>query len=57
MKIGKKVKMVNCLEAEIYKDRIWVTKSETWQLGSGEWVVKLEGYHGGFAVNKLEVVE
>ena len=57
MKVGTKVKMVNCLEVEKYQDRIWVTKSEIWQLRSGEWVVLLEGYQGGFAVNKLEVVE
>lgn len=53
MKIGTKVQMVNCAEAEIYKNRIWVTRSEPWRLGCGEWVVLLEGYSGGFALKYL----
>jgi len=30
-----------------------VIGSEPWQLGSGHWVVKLEGRAGGFAVTHL----
>jgi len=56
MKIGTKVRMVNCLEAENYKDRVWVIASEPWQVG-GNWVVLLEGYKGGFAVKFLEEVK
>jgi len=56
MKIGTKVKMVKCLEAEKYKDRIWITKSEPWKVGSSL-VVLLEGYSGGFAVEFLEIVK
>jgi len=56
MKIGTKVKMVNCLEAEKYKDRVWVTRSEPWKVG-GNWVVLLDGYSGCFAVEFLEVVK
>ena len=55
MKIGTKVKMVNCLEAEKYKDRIWETVSEPWKVGS-DWVVLLDGYRGGFAVKFLKAV-
>ena len=30
-----------------------VIRSEPWQLGSGHWVVKLEGRSGGFSVTHL----
>ena len=56
MKIGTKVKMVNCFEAEIYGDRVWITRSEPWEV-CGTMVVALEGKAGGFAVECLEVVE
>ena len=56
MQIGTKVKMVNCLEADKYGDRIWVTRSEPWMC-CGTLVVALEGKSGGFAVDKLEIVE
>ena len=53
MKAGTKVKMTGCLEAETYKDRVWVTQGEPWQLGSGEWVVS-EGMRArGFALKNL----
>jgi hypothetical protein len=52
MKIGTKVKMVNCAEAEKYKDRVWITRSEPW-IVCGEKVVLLEGYSGGFSVKCL----
>ena len=57
MKIGAKVIMVNCAEAEKYSDRIWTTRSEPWELGCGELVVLLEGYGGGFAVRCLQEIE
>jgi len=57
LKIGTKVRMVNCLEAEKYGDRIWITESEPWRIACGEWLVLLEGYRGGFAVKFLEVVK
>lgn len=56
MKIGTSVKMVNCFEAEKYGDKVWTTRTEPWQLGDGTWVVALEGKGGGFAVDKLAVV-
>jgi hypothetical protein len=56
MKVGTKVKMINCLEAENYKDRVWVTRSEPWFLGK-EWVVLLEGKSGWFAVKFLKEVK
>jgi len=56
MKIGTKVVMINCVEAEIYKGKIWTTRSDPWQLGHGAWVVLLEGKTGGFLVKCLAVV-
>jgi len=54
--IGEKVKMVKCLEAEKYKDRVWVVASEPWKVGDS-WVVRLNGYSGGFDIECLEVVK
>ena len=56
MPVGTKVRMVNCLEAERYKDKIWTTRSEPWMLCGSE-VVLLEGKSGGFATEFLEIVE
>lgn len=56
IKIGTKVKMINCLEAETHQDKIWTVRSEPWNL-CGTMVVKLEGKAGGFAVDCLEIVE
>ena len=55
MKIGTKVKMVNCYEATQNPDKVWVTRSEPWELGHGAMVVLLEGKAGGFAVDCLEI--
>jgi hypothetical protein len=56
MKIGTKVKMVNCAEAEHpkYKDKIWKTRSKPWNLCGTE-VVLLEGFSGGFSTECLEI--
>jgi hypothetical protein len=54
--IGTKVRMVNCLEAtnpEYQHD--WVTAGEPWEL-CGSWVVLLEGFRGGFSLDKLVLV-
>jgi len=56
IEVGTKVKMVNCLEAEKYKDCIWEVASEPWKVG-GKWVVLLDRYSGGFAVENLEAVK
>lgn len=56
MKVGTKVKMVNCSEADKYPDKIWETRSEPWEV-CGEMVVLLKGKAGGFSVNCLKVVE
>jgi hypothetical protein len=57
LKMGTNVRMVKCLEAETYKNKIWKTRNEPWQIPCGEWLVLLEGYAGGFAVKFLEIVE
>jgi hypothetical protein len=54
LKIGEMVKMVNCSEADKYKDKTWVTRSEPWLLGGGIEVVLLEGKSGGFSTDCLE---
>jgi hypothetical protein len=56
LEIGSRVKMVNCLEAEKYGDRVWITSSEPWQIGGGAWLVLLEGCRGGFAVKFLKKI-
>lgn len=48
--------MVNCAEADIYKDKLWTVRSEPWHV-CGTWVVALEGRAGGFAAHMLEIVE
>jgi hypothetical protein len=49
--------MVNCLEATNHEyQHDWVTASEPWEL-CGSWVVLLEGFRGGFSLDKLEKVE
>lgn len=53
LRIGDRVKMVDCLEAERYADRTWIVASNPWEV-CGSLVVKLEGYRGGFDVTKLK---
>lgn len=55
LKTGEKVIMVNCLEAEKYKDKIWEVRSEPWDLCGSE-VVLLKGKSGGFATEFLKKV-
>lgn len=55
IQIGDRVTMVNCLEAERYKDKIWTVRSSSWELCGTE-VVLLEGYTGGFATEFLKKV-
>lgn len=56
LKIGDKVCMVNCTEAEEYKDKIFEVQSEPWKLGHGREVVLISGICGGFAVDCLKKV-
>lgn len=58
LKIGDKVVMINCAEAEMdkYKDRIFIVVSEPWELCGSE-VVKLEGKSGGFATEFLKKID
>jgi len=55
MKIGTKVRMVNCAEAEKYSQTIWTTRSEPWPC-CGRMLVSLEGRAGGFNLACLEAV-
>lgn len=56
MKIGTKVKMVNCIESETHRDTIFETRSEPWMC-CGKELVLLKGIAGGFSTDCLEVVE
>lgn len=56
MKIGTKVRMVNCAEAELNQVKVFLTRSEPWDL-CGTQVVLLEGKSGGFDIKCLEVVK
>lgn len=38
-------------------DRETVTRSMPWQLGHGEWVVKVEGTAGGWCCSNIEILE
>lgn len=53
LKRGEAVIMVNCLEAETNKGKVWTTRSEPWDLCGSE-VILLEGKSGGFDTSSLE---
>ncbi len=53
--IGTKVRMVNCYEARKYGDKVWTTRSESWEM-CGSQMVLLEGKSGVFDTSFLEVV-
>lgn len=55
LKSGEEVMMVNCEEALKNKDKVWVTRSESWDLCGTE-VILLVGKSGGFDTSKLERV-
>lgn len=57
LKLGDKVKMVNCLEAESYPDKIWTTRSEPWIMSGHTEMIMLEGFRGGFCTEMLERVD
>ena len=46
MKIGDRVKMVNCREARENPDKIWTVRSEPWEV-CGNMCVLLKGKSGG----------
>ncbi|GKS12830.1 hypothetical protein YDYSY3_38300 [Paenibacillus chitinolyticus] len=54
--IGTMVIMVDCIEAEMHKDKVWTTRSKPWKLGNGAEVVLLVGLSGGFSTKCLKLV-
>jgi len=54
--IGTSVRMINYYEAKEHGDKVWVTRSEPWEM-CGSRVVLLKGKSGGFDTNCLEVVK
>lgn len=55
LKIGDKVKMVNCIQADMHPEKVWVVNSEPWHV-CGSTVVLLEGRADGFDVDCLQKV-
>lgn len=51
-KVGDKVRMIDCLEAENNLNKEWTIRSESWNV-CGREVVLLKGRSGGFDVSKL----
>lgn len=51
---GDQVKMVDCLEAEKYKDKIWICRGDSFQACSGDEVVFLHDYRGYFDAECLK---
>lgn len=60
LKPGDKVIMTGpCIEAITLKygnGRVWTVRSESWKLGHGTEVIKLEGMGGGYRVDCLEKI-
>jgi hypothetical protein len=56
LKVGDKVVMKSCLEAEKYGDRVWEVGCNPWNLCGSE-VVLLLGRSGGFDVSCLKRVD
>jgi hypothetical protein len=50
---GENVVIVNCYEAEKYAGKVWVTRSEPWEVCGSE-VILLEGKSGGFNTSCLK---
>jgi len=53
MEIGTKVMLTNDFGAE-YET---FTLSKPWQIGSGDWLVSVEGKRGGYDLDRIRVVE
>ena len=58
LKTGDRVKMVNCVEADHYKGKIWTCRSDSYKYPTGdkEEVVLLEDYAGAFVCEYLAKV-
>ena len=55
LKIGDKVVMHTCLEAETWR-KIWTCRTSEFTAASGDQVVFLEGYRGYFCCEFLQKV-
>jgi len=49
--LGQKVRI-----SDAFGSAQTVTTSEPWQLGHGEWVVKVEGKSGGWCCSMMEIL-
>jgi hypothetical protein len=57
LKIGDKVVMANCGEAEHYPNKVWICRSDSYysKYGTKEDLVFLEGFAGSFLVDCLKI--
>ncbi len=55
IKKGDKVQMVNCMEADAHKDKIWTVRTDSFipKNYPNELVVMLDGFAGWFACEYL----
>lgn len=53
---GDQVEMVDCLEAENNKGKVWSCRGDSFQACSGDEVVFLQGYRGYFDAECLHKV-
>lgn len=53
---GDKVMMHTCLEADHYKDKVWICESKEFRSASGTYVVFLEGFSGYFSTEFLNKI-
>ena len=58
LKIGDKVKMINCGEADHYKEKIWVCRTDSFypEHYKKDNVVMLEGFAGWFLCEYLKKI-
>jgi hypothetical protein len=57
LKMGDKVEMHTCWEADYYKGKVWTCTSDEFTSLSGEQVVFLGGFRGYFATKFLKLHE
>ncbi len=58
LKIGDKVIMVNCGEAEFYKNKVWFCRTDSYpsKYGTKEELVFLKDFSGCFRVDCLKII-
>lgn len=52
-KVGDLLVMVNCYEAKVYQNRVWLCRHNSYQAASGDYWVFLQGFSGAFVCEYL----